>query len=848
MKKILLLILLQFPIVILAQTNYVSLSSNDELNSFGTIIEINDDVPNTTYTFMDNGAPPSDNLVELGGKIYGLADNEGPLGKGSLYEFDYLNQTFEVLDFFEAVGSTSTNYITNLCTDGVTLYALQQQFFSGTSIVEYNVDTQSITSLVSLGDIGISEVKSLFYAGNNKLYGVSRPISSADNIIFSYDIVSGTLTNEFTFNTTDGDWCHSLLHHSNGNIYGATTYGGANNEGVIFEFNTITNTYTVLFDLTTTLKADNLVEGDGNVLYGYVNPLTGGGARIYQFDLGTNTFSNIYSFPSDVQPEGNDATFRDFNPLFFDAGVVYGYSELSSSSEQVFFSYDIGSGTFSSSTGNNITTPFFRTSDNRIVYGKSGGNGMLMEYDTATASTNEILGTDFGTHGIDPHTIIKASSGIIYGVCGENLLSNYSDRLFSYDPSNDTYSVLIDFNDFPDFQYGNNPLNLIETSSGLIYVYTAFSNAAFGQGKLIEYNPSDGSIMLAHEFSNMPDDSVIGEDITLFEKDDVIYGIKRWADDNSILYLGTLFSYNTLTHTYSVVYESDQLTGHMVGLLSSQNIFYGITSSGGTNNEGFIYSIDISNSQFTIIENLDQSGEADLVELANGDIYGVLQNSHGTEGSIFKIDGNTGAFSNYYQFDHATNGNGQYPYRLYNINDNLYTLTEAPNAVASILRRLIVEFNTISDTSTIIFDEERFGGIPLRPDMYVTSDNRLLGSTHEEFFSFEQGDTSVQTVFSFDADTEKVFSLIDVNDSSLSTEKFEDDLKVSVFPNPTSDFLQINSPSAITSVEIYSFQGQKLVSYSNQKKIDVRDLSNGLYFLKVKDEFGKLQTVKFIKK
>jgi hypothetical protein len=87
------------------------------------------------------------------------------------------------------------------------------------------------------------------------------------------------------------------------------------------------------------------------------------------------------------------------------------------------------------------------------------------------------------------------------------------------------------------------------------------------------------------------------------------------------------------------------------------------------------------------------------------------------------------------------------------------------------------------------------------------------------------------------------------SDIPLSIESQEEiTVHIRVYPNPISNFLQIISPSAITSVEIYSFQGQKLASYTNQKKIDVRDLSNGLYFLKVKDEFGRLQTVKFIKK
>ena len=863
MKKTFLFLLLT-PFFLYSQSNYVALSSNDQENSTGTIITINDDIPQTRHVFTDNGAPTGDNLVEIKGKLYGLTTEYGPLNKGSLFEYDYTNETFEVLHFFESVGDTNTNYITNLCTDGIKIYGLQTQFFTGTSIVEYNIDTQTITPLVSLSTIGVSEVNDLLYASNNKIYGVSRP-GSEDNILFSYDLSNGMLTNEFTFNTTDGNWCHSLMKHSNGNLYGATTYGGINDQGVIFEYNTTNNTYSVLYNLTTTEKADNLVEGNSNVLYGIVKPQSGADSRLYQFDLNTNTFSNLYYFSTGIQPIGNDAWFRDFTPLIFDNNKLLGVSLIQNNNqEQLFFQYDIDNNsmdlTLNGSDDGIITTSIFKTSDNRIVYGNRvyKGNGHLIEYDPQSQTKTELIGTKFGTDGENPNKIIKASSGLIYGVTADNFTTTYDDKFFSFNPETNDYNVLIDFASEPFFAYGNNPVNLIETTDGLIYIYTSFGGFAAEQGSLIEYNPNNGNHMLAHEFSDLYDGSTVGEHIELFEKNNIIYGVKRWGGNN-ILYKGTIFLYNTLTHTYTVLYESDDLTTNVATFLSSQNILYGVTSSGGANNEGYLYSYNIQTNQFNIIEDLSLSGMTDIVETDNGDIYGVFQNSHGTDGSIFKVDGSSGQFSTYYQFDNTNLETGYKPYKIYTVNNKLYVLTEATPIASLGVRRFIMEFDIQSASITKIFDEERNIDVPLRPDLYIMNDNRMLGIIpaivssngsiieHEKLFEFEQGNSSIELVLDFNNDVLTASNIIDLTDSSLSLENVMDNTRVLIHPNPTKDYLNIQSNSDIESVEVYSLLGQKVGSFYNQSKIDVSCFSRGIYLLKIKNDNREIQSVRFIK-
>lgn len=77
----------------------------------------------------------------------------------------------------------------------------------------------------------------------------------------------------------------------------------------------------------------------------------------------------------------------------------------------------------------------------------------------------------------------------------------------------------------------------------------------------------------------------------------------------------------------------------------------------------------------------------------------------------------------------------------------------------------------------------------------------------------------------------------------------------SIYPNPTSDYLNIMSvkmTSSIDRIEIYSINGQIVKSYSKSlmsdlSKLNISDLADDTYFLKILDTDNNFQTIKFIK-
>jgi hypothetical protein len=87
----------------------------------------------------------------------------------------------------------------------------------------------------------------------------------------------------------------------------------------------------------------------------------------------------------------------------------------------------------------------------------------------------------------------------------------------------------------------------------------------------------------------------------------------------------------------------------------------------------------------------------------------------------------------------------------------------------------------------------------------------------------------------------KVYDLSAVlSSNSFSLSEF------SIYPNPTKDFLSINSNQNPVNIAIYNVLGKKILSASTSNKIDVKSLPNGVYVIRIKDGLQEVRK-KFIK-
>jgi hypothetical protein len=82
---------------------------------------------------------------------------------------------------------------------------------------------------------------------------------------------------------------------------------------------------------------------------------------------------------------------------------------------------------------------------------------------------------------------------------------------------------------------------------------------------------------------------------------------------------------------------------------------------------------------------------------------------------------------------------------------------------------------------------------------------------------------------------------------TTSTSQTSNDPKISLFPNPTSDYFQISSLSGVRYVEVFNVVGNKVKSFdaAPQKQYFVGDLNEGMYLVRLSNASKKiLKTVR----
>jgi hypothetical protein len=84
--------------------------------------------------------------------------------------------------------------------------------------------------------------------------------------------------------------------------------------------------------------------------------------------------------------------------------------------------------------------------------------------------------------------------------------------------------------------------------------------------------------------------------------------------------------------------------------------------------------------------------------------------------------------------------------------------------------------------------------------------------------------------------------------TTLDSQDFSaQNLKATIYPNPTTDSFSIEMENDLKSVEIYSLQGQKVMT-SFDKNVNVSNLSNGIYLVRIEDSNNAISTQKLIVK
>ncbi len=318
-------------------------------NNAGVIFEWN---PTTTtytkkidfsYTIASN---PLGALTLLGGKAYGMSNAGGSINAGSIYEWTpETNILTKKIDFTGANGVYPIGH----------LNYLNGKFYGMTNIggannmgVIFEWDNVTNTQTIKTDFVGTngSTPFSGLTAVGTKLYGMTH-LGGTNNmgVLFEYDPVANTFTKKFDFDgTANGSSPRGSVVYANSKLYGVTYTGGANNMGVLFEYDLVGNIYTKKFDFVVATGSNpvgNLIQA-GNNLYGMTNT---GGANgvgvIFEYNLTTDTYTSKVDF------DGAAKGSTPWGSLTLSAGKIYGMTYLGGASNRgTFFQWDFNTNTF----------------------------------------------------------------------------------------------------------------------------------------------------------------------------------------------------------------------------------------------------------------------------------------------------------------------------------------------------------------------------------------------------------------------------------------------------------------------------------------------------------------------
>ncbi|MBS1544979.1 MAG: T9SS type A sorting domain-containing protein [Bacteroidetes bacterium] len=484
------------------------------LNSNGVLFEVNltgfGYADKYDFTGGSDGSAPLGGLIASGTVLTGTTSAGGANGGGVIFSFDLSNTTFTKLaDFSSSLGSypqgsllkASDNNIYGFTTSGGA-HSLGTFFkYSGGIITNLQDMDATVIGYPYNGNAAI-EVSGVLYT----LQAYGGPFGNGG--MYKYVLASPGYTKVFDFGgSLDGSNPQgSLTRGSQLNVlYGTTQFGGANGQGVFFEYNQNTSTYTKKGDFSSALgfyPSGGVTEVTLTAfptyprLYGLTQQGgTNGDGTIFEFSPQGDYFNKVFDFSSATtgsNPVGNMVLASD--------GILYGVTKNGGASGVgTLFQFDANTYTYTKKADFNVTNGSNPTGDliqaaNGKLYGLASGGGSssagtLFEYNIATGTLAKKI--DFtGPNGDTPYGgLTQATNGMLYGLTSSG--GGGVGVLFVYNP---TKNVLVVKNQFSFTTTGSAPYgSLTEVAPGKFYGTTSGGGTNSG-GVIFQYDSIAGTL------------------------------------------------------------------------------------------------------------------------------------------------------------------------------------------------------------------------------------------------------------------------------------------------------------------------------------------------------------------
>jgi uncharacterized repeat protein (TIGR03803 family) len=289
-----------------------------------------------------DGSFPAGQPVLIGSTLYGVTFYGGSSSSGTVYRVSTNGAGFGVLYSFTG-GANGANPYCTLVSTGASFYGMTYNGGVADGGVVFGVNTNGtgysvLHTFLGGGGDGQYPYGSLALNGST-LYGMtSGGGSNDDGVVFSIS-TGGTPTfsvlHSFAGGTNDGAFPNEGVIVSGTSLYGTAYYGGTNDLGVVFAVNTAvtSNAFTILHHFA----------GGNNDGANPTGPLTLNGSTLYGLtaaggtdDLGVvftvSTNGSGYAVLHSFAGEPNDGALPQFGPLVVTNSVIYGATEDGGSS------------------------------------------------------------------------------------------------------------------------------------------------------------------------------------------------------------------------------------------------------------------------------------------------------------------------------------------------------------------------------------------------------------------------------------------------------------------------------------------------------------------------------------
>jgi len=350
---------------------------------------------------------------------------------------------------------------------------------------------------------------------------------------------------DFAGGSTDGNVPEGSLILSGKTLYGMTYGGGANGGGTIFEFNTQTNKLTVLH---------SFAGGTNDGVYPYGNLILSG--------------KNLYGLTYNGGAKG-DGTIFEFNTQTGKLTILH---------------------SFDGTDGANPTGSLILSGKNLygLTYrGGASGVGTIFEFNTQTGQLTTLHSFD-GTDGTSPYSSLTLSGKNLYGMTTRGG-ANGDGTIFEFSTQTNKLTVLHSFAGGTDD--GASPSGSLILSGINLYGMT-FYGGANSNGTIFEFNTQTNKLTVLHSFAGGLDDGA-NPNGGLILSGKTLYGMTA-GGGNSI---GTIFEFNTqagqVTVLHSFAGEPTDGSHPQGSLVLSGKTLYGMTSAGGADNDGVIFSYSL---------------------------------------------------------------------------------------------------------------------------------------------------------------------------------------------------------------------------------------------------------------